>query len=576
MVVSFDTFGQLDTPALILCNPGCAYVNNNTTLAVGELPSVSDFEATYNFNTMSELRFRVHGTAFQDDDRDQYIREMFDMVLVNRYIFIPAIGYFVITAADRTSERGDLYRDVTAKSAEIELERRGVPYIQDGTYKLRKSDVSEPDGLLDILQANLTGWTIDHIDDSLKTMYRTFNDVSVKLNIYEFLTKNVQDAYECIVLFDVLNRTINFYAKAEYIVPTDIHLTERDWVNRIVIQEDSESIYTALNTITTEKISSSFDDTITIAAVNPTGSNIMYNFSLYYSWMSPSLSTKVQAWQADIDAVAATFYSAASSYYDYLEDKMNAVADKQKYQIYVNTYDQCITNIDAAQGNADQVVLVAASANETLNATGGTPVSIADTIANTRAGVVALKSAAQQAVADAQAAITAAETNMAPYQTAMETVVGRLAPSAYFTAAERKELSYYIYEGTYDDPYVAATETMTTQERIALMRILYMRTQRKLATIASVSKKLRVETESFIFIEKFADWSQQLVTGCLINVEVAPDVIEQLFLSSINVNYEEKSSSLTFGNKLERHDAKSMFDDVLDNISRIANSSMLS
>ena len=80
-----------------------------------------------------------------------------------------------------------------------------------------------------------------------------------------------------------------------------------------------------------------------------------------------------------------------------------------------------------------------------------------------------------------------------------------------------------------------------------------------------------MDTENFIFVKEFEHWSEQLETGCLINVELDTDDIALLFLSSITINYEDRSLNLTFGNRFNKFDAKALFDDMLGNISKSAN-----
>ncbi len=60
-------------------------------------------------------------------------------------------------------------------------------------------------------------------------------------------------------------------------------------------------------------------------------------------------------------------------------------------------------------------------------------------------------------------------------------------------------------------------------------------------------------------------------TGCIINVELESDDVASLFLSNITVNYDDHTLSMTFGNRFNRFDPKSLFENMLGDISKSAN-----
>ena len=113
---------------------------------------------------------------------------------------------------------------------------------------------------------------------------------------------------------------------------------------------------------------------------------------------------------------------------------------------------------------------------------------------------------------------------------------------------------------------------MSYTEKFAQMKTLYDRALKQLQKISSPTQEFSIDAESFIFAKEFSKWSEQLETGCLINVEIEQDDVAQLFLSSMTVNYDDHNLSFTFGNRFNKFDSKSLFDNVLGNISKTANS----
>jgi hypothetical protein len=101
--------------------------------------------------------------------------------------------------------------------------------------------------------------------------------------------------------------------------------------------------------------------------------------------------------------------------------------------------------------------------------------------------------------------------------------------------------------------------------------VLYDRTEEQLKRVAYPTQEFSLDVENFIFVKEFEKWSEQLETGCLINVEVDDNDVAALFLTAFTVNYEDKKLTMTFGNRYNRFDPKALFDKVLGNISRTAN-----
>lgn len=148
---------------------------------------------------------------------------------------------------------------------------------------------------------------------------------------------------------------------------------------------------------------------------------------------------------------------------------------------------------------------------------------------------------------------------------------GALSITKYFTEDEYSELSHYIFEGSYTDEYVTITDIMSYSEKFSQMKILYDRAKARLERVSQPTQEFSIDAENFIFIKEFQHWSEQLETGCLINVELETDDIALLFLSNITINYDDHALSMTFGNRFNKFDPRSLFDDVLGNISKSAN-----
>lgn len=552
MVVKFDKFNNVEDPQLILCSPGSKYSSGDISQAFGELVNVSDIEMQLNFNSTSSLDFRLYDVPDEDGEK---LHELFEKVEERMYIYVPDIGYFVIRECPRTSELGAIYKDVSATSCDIEFSNRLIPYI-DGTYPLitEGNDV----GIINLLIANTPQWTLGHVDEELEGVYRSFTDLD-DANMYAFIIDNIQKAYECIVVFDIVSRVVNVYTRENYVTHTSIYLTENDLVKKIKQQSSADDIYTALRV--------SGEDDIGIARVNPVGGNVIYNYDYYLSWMPAELAAKVEAWeQAIVDNDAAyTLHSLA--YYELREQESDTVLEIQRLTILINTYSQCKQNI-IDTSSTDGV----AAYNVVIEANGGTPITIMETIQQTIDEIDGFISDATGDKGDEEDELADIRDDITEENDALELIRATTVPSRVFTQAELQELSLYTFEGNYKDEYIKITESMDQEDQFAQIRTMY---SRGIDTLKSVSKpvyKFEIDTESFQFIAGYDDWTEELVQGCSIYVEVRPDSPIELFLSGIRLNYEEKSVKLTFGSIIDRNDLKSLFEDVLGTIKKSANS----
>lgn len=551
MKVKFDSLNRFEVPKFYLCNPGCKYDNGRLTNVVGCLSDTTDEELVLNFNTTSELNFRINKVTRSDTDENLYTLKLYKALQNRRLIFVEDVGFFVITNVTDGYANGIHYKDVQAESCEFEIANKALPYIEDGTYQFRD--------LLEKIVSSLPVWTIGSINEDVANKYRTFEDVGVDKNALSFLLEDMQDAYECIFEADIINRQIHVYDQNYYVNQTNIHITKNDLINSIEIMENSDDLYTAISVLG--------DDNLNIAAVNPLGTNVIYNFNYYLSWMTPALSEKVKAWQQLVVSKSEEYYNLNLRYYEGLTINSDNQSNLEKLKIQLEMYQRCRDNI-IAEGSTVTVE----SYNKIIEENGGTPVGIQNELAETVNEIDELISDVELEIQETQAAIDSFNESMKDVTDSIQAIHDEVAILSYFSDAEYVELSNYIYEGNYSDEYIAVTDSMTYSERFQQMKILYDRAIARLERISEPTQEFSIDIENFLFEQEFAAWSDQLVTGCLINVELDVDDIAALFLSNITVNYEDKALNMTFGNRFNRFDPKAMFNNVLGDIKKSANS----
>ena len=556
MVVKFNSLNRYETPDLKLCNPNSKYSDGVISSCVGTLNNVTDVEVIYNFNAESELNFRITDIASDSLDAGelQYLKNMYKGVEERRLIFIYGIGYFVISDVKETVEESVRYKDVSAKSAEVELEYKALPYIEDNTYAF--SD------LLETIVAGAPKWLIGHVDSTLTNKYRTFEDVDDSSTILGFLMNDMQEAYECIFEFDAINRLINVYEQSNYVHLTSIHISYDDFVKQIKMTETIDDLYTALSVYG--------ENDLSINAVNPLGTSTIYDFTHYLGWMSPELADKVEAWQNYYESAFNDYYTLSGSYYSEMQLRSTAQLSKEQKDIVLTMYRRARDNI-VAQSSIE----VVAGYNEVIISNNGTPITDYsgedDYIELTLANIDSLIAQVEIEAASLAAQIAVYDEEMEDLETQMEEIRDDVAFSEYFTADELEELSDYMFEGEYTDEYVTVVESMNAVQRLNQMRLLYDRGKTQLAKLSTPTQEFDVDVDNFVFNKDFSSWTDQLETGCIISVEIDENDVAQLFLSAITINYDDHSLSLKFGNRYNKFDQSSLFEDALGNVRRTAN-----
>lgn len=558
MIVKYNSLDKTETPILTLCNPGSTYNNGYLTNVVGILTDCEAEEIVFNFNAISELNFRINKVERETSTENNSIKELYNAVKNRRLIFIDGIGYFSITNIEDNYQDGIAYKDVKAQSIETELQQKQIPYIEDGTYRFLTDGNETTIGLFNRIVEVLPLWTIGHIDESIKNRWRTFEDVDVTLNCLGFLIDNMQDAYECIFIFDNINRRINVYDQSNYVYRTGIQITKDDIIKSLNISENADDIYTA--------ISVKGSDDLNISAINPLGGSVIYNFHYYLNWMSPSLRTKVSQWQTAVNNAKDNYYQNNLNYFNQLEQVSNLQAEINQLDGQITMYTRCKDNIIASSDTSfvDEY-------NTEVVRNGGEEIVVYSDIADTVEALTEQINGCIAEKAQTQSSLTAAQNQLDTYLTQNQTINSQLAITSYFNQEEYGELANYIFEGSYTDDYIKVTDIMTYPEKFQQMKTLYDRADAQLLKVSEPTQEFDVDSESVIFDKNFSHWNDQIETGCLINVELVKNDWAWLFLSTITVNYDDKNLKFTFGNRFNKYDTKSLFDNVLGSISKSAN-----
>ena len=194
--------------------------------------NTTDTHVSLKFNTYSELTFNIDRTYIDTLTGQKKTHLFYDRIEHPRLILLDNIGYFQIQAPDMSTDSFKESKAITAYSSEYALSQKYITNLHINTGEVDSVEViySEETGralepvtfynqdnprlsLLHLALEDVYGWKIGHVDDSLKTLARSF-DID-RQSVYDFLMNDVCEKCNCYIVFDTLKNEINVYAESK-------------------------------------------------------------------------------------------------------------------------------------------------------------------------------------------------------------------------------------------------------------------------------------------------------------------------------------------------------------------------
>ena len=202
---------------------------------------------------------------------------------------------YVQTDIDKADYDNYLSKHTDKYQPHEKLYVKSYPNVQ--FYNPNKKGLS----LLHLVLEKIPDWKIGNVDVNLWRKERKF-EVD-RTDVYSFLTQDVTDTFNCVVSWNTLTKTIDFYEEADdgltednYVATrwdTDVYISKENLANEINIKVSGDNIKTQLKVYGGEDLS--------ISEVN-IGKNYLLNLDYYHNedWMEPDL---IEAYDDYLDAV---------------------------------------------------------------------------------------------------------------------------------------------------------------------------------------------------------------------------------------------------------------------------------
>ncbi len=273
MVIDFKDVDLKKRPTLIL--------KNMDDRPIGALTHAIGLKMDIHLAEVSEITFdypyQVNGTVLPE----------FELLTGLRIIDVQGYGQFILRNPEETSDGVNRKKSCKAYSLEYEFSNDTIT-LEEGTYNFY-NPVANSGSIMSLIMEKMPHWSVGTISENLVGKYRTFSADGVSL--YDFMTNDLQQAYDCIFIFDTYDRTVSAISTADDVTIQPVYLSERNLIKQIEIEENTDDQTTVLDVYGA--------DGVDIRSVNPMGENRLYNLDAYMntSYFDPPIIYKWNAWK---------------------------------------------------------------------------------------------------------------------------------------------------------------------------------------------------------------------------------------------------------------------------------------
>ena len=191
---------------------------------------VIDLKASLKFNSLSELTFEVPSVYNNIVTGKTNVNPFYDKIEALRLIEVENFGYFELQGSEIVSDGIKESKSCEAYSLEYVLSQKYLDHFYVNTGEVDSLEVlnardashivpivlydpSNPHiSLLHLILEKVYGWKIGHVDRQLYTLSRQFE--IDRESVYDFLMGEVCEKFNCYVVFNTYNNTINLYAES--------------------------------------------------------------------------------------------------------------------------------------------------------------------------------------------------------------------------------------------------------------------------------------------------------------------------------------------------------------------------
>ena len=499
MIIKFDKFKRARKPNITLCNP------NGEELYTLSDSAISNRQLTLRFNSISEFTF-----TSQEKYPDGKVCEFYDYLKATRLVKIDNIAVFTIARVVETDNGIYKTKSIECKTLEYEISQKQFT-IDEGTYKFY-DPIDNYETILGMIMGQIPDWILGSVDSELWNLYRTFEVTEV--NLYDFMVSNVEEAYECVFIFDSLTKTVSVKAVKNAVKPTEIYLSHKNLVKETTITEDSDELRTALSVYGADDLS--------IHTANPLGGSTIYDFSYYKNtdWMPQELIDALDAWELKTTVKQGEHKSDLIRIKALTQEKLLRTTELKELQGELKSLEN-IKAVRMEQGLDFSDINVK--------------------IASKEIEIIAKENQIRQL-----------EETLSTLNKNMSSTSSSLSFENNFTEEQIKMLIPFIKIGSYQNENFALTDNMDDVERIELVEELMNMGKEVLARVSQPKLSFQMKAVNFLNLVGYKKFIQELELGSEITYEMRDsNKLAYPVLLEMSINYDNDTDiTVSFGNRL--------------------------
>lgn len=539
MNIKRDYFGQIIEPQYILTKPSGERIGMIKCLAK---------DMSILFNAPSEINFETR--LYIDGERTPF----YDQIVEGQFIEIVDYGRYVIISCETASE-GTMYesKKCNAISKEVLL---GQKYLELFTINMGTTEsidnvqfynLQNPaHSLLHLVLQKCPDWEIGHVDTSLMTLHRCFDETRV--DIYSFLTTTMAEAFQCVFLFDSYNSRINIYSEDTVGTDTDIYVTYQNLLKNTSISSSLDDIKTCL-TVTGA-------DDLNIREVNMGYDRIyMLDYFATTEYMSYGLYTAYNAWRLKWNSHLPKYTSLLSQYQKYYENidyETNLKMSSDPTSTIWSEYGLIPLQEKQKAYEGKLAVMIKAGQGDPTHKDYSTMyLPCFNTIQSIKAQIDI-----------AQSTINHLKNKQAEIGVQMNAIISDIDMTKNFTDNQLKELSLFIREDELSSDNYVVTDTMTDSERMDMLNEMLEFGQKELRRISQPQYQFSASLINLCAIPEFDRNVELFNVGNYIHIILRDDYMVKAKILKIKVNFLDVNDfDVTFGT-LSKLNGSNQFTDM--------------
>lgn len=295
------------------------YNNFKPKAPLGEVDILS---ITNNIGDFKYLQFEIKQTIFRNGETIEH--PAYDKIQLEQLVLLRDYGYYVIKSVSVTEDETGMKKTVECASIETKLSKKIVE-LPHKVIQLQKNDLDMEDGILDIFEQE-TGWKVKYLDENAQYDFIVdgkslkYRNIEVSETWWNFMSITLQEAFDIVVYFDHLDRTISVFDRKTFGKETLLILSRKNYLENINKSSDNTDLVTRMYVVG--------DENVSINSVNPLGTSYIEDFSYFTNdeYMSKELIEALELYYPLLDELQSNWY-----------DENEMLLEKQKELINIDS-----------------------------------------------------------------------------------------------------------------------------------------------------------------------------------------------------------------------------------------------